>query len=157
VLEITESVASLDDESVTSQLERSRGLGVRIALDDFGSGYSSLGRLQTMPLDILKIDRQFVQSVGSTPKDGQLTRTIVDLARTLGLTTVAEGIELRDQLELVVSLGCDLGQGFLFAKPLEPQGIEALLSRQAGNGWPTLEKPGRPGHLRAVDDSRRSA
>jgi diguanylate cyclase (GGDEF)-like protein len=156
VLEITESIASLDDESVAVQLERSRGLGVRIALDDFGSGYSSLGRLQTMPLDLLKIDRQFVQSVGSTQQAAQLTRTIVDLARTLGLTTVAEGIELREQLDLMVSLGCDLGQGYLFAKPLDPHGIEALLSLQASERWPTAEKPERAA-LRAVDDSRRSA
>lgn len=157
VLEITESIASLDDESVVEQLERSRGLGVRIALDDFGSGYSSLGRLQTMPLDLLKIDRQFVQSVGSTQQAAQLTRTIIELARTLGLTTVAEGIELRDQLDLLVSLGCDLGQGFLFAKPLDPHGIEALLSLQAPERWPTPDESERPAHLRAVDDDRRTA
>jgi diguanylate cyclase (GGDEF)-like protein len=156
VLEITESVASLDDESMGAVLERLRGLGVRLALDDFGSGYSSLGRLQAMPLDMLKIDRQFVQSAGSREQASQLTKTIIDLARTLGLTTVAEGIEQRDQRDLLVSLGCDLGQGFLFAKPLDAHGIEALLSRGAPERWPAVEEPGR-GHLRAVDGGRQSA
>jgi EAL domain-containing protein (putative c-di-GMP-specific phosphodiesterase class I) len=99
-------------------LERLKGLGVRLAIDDFERGYSSLGRLQAMSLNMLKIDRQFVHSAGSRPQATQLTKTIIELARTLGLTTVAEGIELRDQLDLLVSLGCDLGQGFLFAKSL---------------------------------------
>jgi diguanylate cyclase (GGDEF)-like protein len=157
VLEITESVASFDDESMGALLERLKGLGVRLALDDFGSGYSSLGRLQAMPLDMLKIDRQFVRSVGSRPQATQLTKTIIELARTLGLTTVAEGIELRDQLDLLASLGCDLGQGFLLAKPLEAHGIEALLSRQAPERWPVVEEPGRVGHLRAFDGGRQSA
>jgi len=157
VLEVTESVASLDNESMELLLERLKGLGVRIALDDFGSGYSSLGRLQAMPLDMLKIDRQFVQSAGSRQQATQLTRTIIELARTLDLTTVAEGIELRDQLDLLVSLGCDLGQGFLFAKPLDAHGIEALLSQQAPERWPSVEEPGRAGHLRALDGGRRSA
>lgn len=135
MLELTESFAAPDDESMRLVLRRLKQLGVRLALDDFGSGYSSLARLQLMPLDLLKIDRQFVQSFGSRPKSVQLTRTIVELARTLGFRTTAEGIEQRDQLELARSVGCDLGQGFLLGRPLEADGIETLLSRHAPGRW----------------------
>ena len=143
VLEITESIASFDDKTMKALLERLKELGVRLALDDFGSGYSSLGRLQAMPLDMLKLDRQFVESVDSTLQSTQLTKAIIELGRTLGLTTVAEGIERRDQLDLLVSLGCDLGQGFLLAQPLDVNGIDALLSQQAPERGPAAEEPSR--------------
>jgi len=153
VLEITESFTSFDDGRMSGQLMRLKRLGVRLALDDFGSGYSSLGRLQSLPLDMLKLDPQFVESIDMAPQSAQLTKTIIELGRTLGLTTVGEGIERREQLDLLVSFGCDLGQGSLLAKPLDSDGIEALLSQQARGHHPAAEEP-RRAQLRALEGGR---
>jgi diguanylate cyclase (GGDEF)-like protein/PAS domain S-box-containing protein len=118
VLEITESVVAGNLDVTRTVLEELRSMGVRIAIDDFGSGYSSLRYLKTLPVDILKIDRAFVKGLGLTPKDGALTDAIVMLGHSLGLTTVAEGIESEAQLDHLRRAGCDVGQGFLFAAPM---------------------------------------
>ena len=159
VLEITESVAAFDDATVLASLTALKALGVRLALDDFGSGYSSIGLLQQLPLDVLKLDRQFIESVGTDGRATQLTQTIVDLARTFGLETIAEGVERPEQVDLLVSLGCDLAQGFHFAKPLEPSGIEALLNQHDTGRWPGADDRAEqdPPRLRALDGGRRSA
>lgn len=116
-LEVTETVALIDLQHAVGVLGRLRGLGVQIALDDFGTGYSSLRYVQELPLDALKIDRLFVQSVSRRERSEPILAAIVNLAHELGLTVVAEGIENDEQLDLVRSLGCDQAQGYHLARP----------------------------------------
>jgi EAL domain-containing protein (putative c-di-GMP-specific phosphodiesterase class I) len=116
VLEITESVF-LDTEAIGHRLHQLRALGVRLAIDDFGTGYSSLSYLTRLPVDIVKIDRSFVERLGGPPGDETLVRAVVQLARSLGLRSVGEGVETPTQLERLQSFGCDAAQGFLFGKP----------------------------------------
>ena len=129
VLEITESVVAGNLEVIQTTLGELRGLGVRIAIDDFGAGYSSLRYLKTLPVDILKIDRAFVNGLGRTPRDGALADAIVTLGHSLGLATVAEGIENQTQRDHMHRAGCDLGQGFLFAAPMPLAELQQFLSR----------------------------
>lgn len=119
-LEVTEGVFVADTTMVAERLAALHALGVRITLDDFGTGFSSLGYLERLPLEGLKIDRSFVASASEADRggQGQILGAIAGLANGLGLSTVAEGIETRDQLAAVRALGCDRGQGFLFARPL---------------------------------------
>jgi EAL domain-containing protein (putative c-di-GMP-specific phosphodiesterase class I) len=126
VLEITESM--LIDQSVEplGVLQTLRQLGISLAIDDFGTGYSSLSYLHRFPVDILKVDRSFIQLLGTTQEPG-LARSIVRLGDELGLRTVAEGIEYDEQLAALQHLGCTLGQGFLFAAPMREDEISAHL------------------------------
>ncbi len=131
VLEVTESVMMRDIPATVALLNELKILGVRLAIDDFGTGYSSLRYLRQFPFDILKIDKSFIDDVGSN-KQHELTAAIVEIGRTLRLELVAEGIERADQLDRLLSLQCDIGQGYYFAKPLFAQDMEALLAeRQA--------------------------
>jgi diguanylate cyclase (GGDEF)-like protein/PAS domain S-box-containing protein len=114
VLELTESVLLADSERVLRRLQRLKDLGVQIAIDDFGTGYSSLSYLQRVPFDILKIDRSFVSTLRHEVPSATLVRTIMDLARTLGRSAVAEGIEEQSELDGLLELGCELGQGLHF-------------------------------------------
>ena len=130
VLEITESVL-LDAEVVGRRLHQLRALGVRLAIDDFGTGYSSLSYLTRLPVDVVKIDRSFVERLGGPSEDEVLVRAVVQLARSLGLRSVGEGVENPGQLERLQALGCDSGQGYLFGRPqVEPRfdlgGVRAL-------------------------------
>jgi EAL domain-containing protein (putative c-di-GMP-specific phosphodiesterase class I) len=127
-LEVTESTAMADQSVSGEVLTRLRIKGVQLALDDFGTGYSSLSYLGLFPVDVLKIDRSFLRGVGRG-EDVALAKGIVELGRAMGLETVAEGIEEEDQLATVEGLGCGYGQGFLFARPMAPDQIEALLER----------------------------
>jgi diguanylate cyclase (GGDEF)-like protein len=117
-LEITERFAVTDTQSHRTTLHRLKELGVQLAIDDFGSGYSSLGYLGRLPVDKLKIDRSFIDGIGKAPDDSVILSAITDLAHKLGLTVVAEGIETNAQKLLVHELRCDLGQGFYFARPM---------------------------------------
>lgn len=119
VLELPESVLLADSETVLGRLHQIRDLGVRIAIDDVGTGYSSLSYLQRVPFDILKVDRAFVSALRQEVPATTLVSTIVDLARTLRCEVVAEGIEEQAELEGLVALGCDLGQGYHFSRPLD--------------------------------------
>ena len=121
-LEITESTLMKDLSAVTQTLEEIRALGVQLHIDDFGTGYSSLAYLQHLPVSTLKIDRSFVDQMMRSPESAELVRTVVAMAQTLKLKVVAEGIETGEQLELLRSLGCEYGQGYLFAQPLHPRG-----------------------------------
>ena len=105
-----------------------RQLGFRVALDDFGSGYSSLGMLQRFPVSLLKLDRTFVERLGLDAGSPTLIGEIVRMAASLGLETVAEGIERDEQLEHLRRLGCSLGQGFLFSRPVAADAAGELLS-----------------------------
>jgi EAL domain-containing protein (putative c-di-GMP-specific phosphodiesterase class I) len=127
VLEITESVIMRDSAVTLERLRELKGLGVRLAIDDFGTGYSSLAYLQRFPVDIIKIDKAFVKSVAISASDAALARAIIMLSETLGLRTVAEGIEDHDQQIALQRLGCELGQGFLFACPLSAGDVRATL------------------------------
>jgi EAL domain-containing protein (putative c-di-GMP-specific phosphodiesterase class I) len=117
VLEITESVLVEDKELVASKLEELRKVGVRLALDDFGTGYSSLSYLRSLPLDILKIAMPFVEGITRGQQESSFVRMIIDLARTLRLEVIAEGIESPEQLAALRALGCELGQGFHLGLP----------------------------------------
>jgi EAL domain-containing protein (putative c-di-GMP-specific phosphodiesterase class I) len=105
-----------------------KATGVRIAIDDFGTGYSSLAYLQRFPIDILKIDRSFISTMADSPESGALIRSLVHLGKSLGLETLAEGIEETAQYHQLQRAHCDSGQGYLYARPLEPDAVEAFLS-----------------------------
>jgi EAL domain-containing protein (putative c-di-GMP-specific phosphodiesterase class I) len=113
------------------RLAELRALGIHLAIDDFGTGYSSLSYLERFPVDILKIDRSFIAGISATGERPAIARAIVELGRTLGLQVVAEGIEQPDQAEWLVSLGCPLGQGYLFSRPLGVDATEAFLAADA--------------------------
>ncbi|MEP7345338.1 MAG: EAL domain-containing protein [Gemmatimonadaceae bacterium] len=127
-LEITESVLMRDTDAALASLRALKALGVQLAIDDFGTGYSSLRYLQQFQIDVLKIDKSFVDRIARGVHDETLTRTIVALADMLSLLTVAEGIERHEQRERLCAIGCELGQGFLFARPLDAVAIRALLT-----------------------------
>ncbi|CAA9247825.1 MAG: diguanylate cyclase/phosphodiesterase (GGDEF & EAL domains) with PAS/PAC sensor(s) [uncultured Acidimicrobiales bacterium] len=127
VLELTETMLMHDIEETIDTLRALKRLGVRLALDDFGTGYSSLSYLRRFPIDILKIDRSFVTSL-TTEEGPDVVRSILNLADTFKLTTVAEGIENSSQLAMLRALGCTYGQGYLFAKPLRSTQVEQLLA-----------------------------
>ncbi len=128
-LEITESVLMEHPESAMLKLRGLRELGVSIGIDDFGTGYSSLSYLQRFPIDTLKVDRAFVSGM-EEQGNRVIVRSVVSLAHNLGYDVVAEGIETAAQLDDLSGLGCDMGQGFLFARPMEESAIVALLDRQ---------------------------
>jgi diguanylate cyclase (GGDEF)-like protein len=131
VLEITESGLMRDPRVVLGRLQALRELGVRLAIDDFGTGYSSLSYLRWMPIDVLKMAKSFVDDLAAgEDQHSALAGTITGLAHTLGMATVAEGIERPEQAEALDGLGCELGQGFLFAPPLDPVAFAALLLRR---------------------------
>src|SRR5687768_1633303 len=132
VLEITETVIMQETESTLARLRELKRLGVRLAIDDFGTGYSSLSYLQRFPVDILKIDRAFTEGLLRGDHDAAFVRTIVSLAETLGLRTIAEGVEQWEQFEELASLGCDAVQGFLFSRPVSPEAIAELLVSSTG-------------------------
>ena len=127
VLEITETVLMQDTEVTIRRLRRLKDLGVRLAIDDFGTGYSSLGYLQRFPIDIIKVAKPFVDNLERGEDESALVRAILKLADAFGLQTVAEGIEREGQLERLQAMGCALGQGFHFARPLEPNAADALV------------------------------
>jgi diguanylate cyclase (GGDEF)-like protein len=128
VLEITETVLMHNREAAEANLRQLRELGVRIAIDDFGTGYSSLAYLRQFPLDMLKVAREFVDTLDKDGNDDVITRAIVDLARSLGLRTIAEGVETTEQHEQVTALGCDLAQGYLFSRPVDAEEVLHLLT-----------------------------
>ena len=127
VVELTESALMRDVASMTLRLRALRSLGVRVAIDDFGTGYSSLARLRSLPIDILKIDRSFVDGLDRDPMSRALAATVLQLADALGFDVVAEGVEREDQRAVLLELGCRVGQGFLFARPLPQHEMTALL------------------------------
>jgi diguanylate cyclase (GGDEF)-like protein len=128
VLEITETVLMHDRDAAAATLWLLKGLGVRIAIDDFGTGYSSLAYLRRFPIDMLKVAREFVDGLGRDAHDDVITHAIVELANTLGLLTVAEGIETTQQSETLAALGCDIAQGYLFSRPIEAEAVSAVMS-----------------------------
>jgi EAL domain-containing protein (putative c-di-GMP-specific phosphodiesterase class I) len=139
VLEITESAMMQDTTAVVQNLHALKALGLRIALDHFGTGYSSLAYLEQLPIDILKIDRSFVDAVAREDDQG-LAKAIISIAETLGHTTIAGGIENAAQVERLRELGCRLGQGYHLGVPRDARGTEELL-RARGAGSDTSSEP----------------
>ena len=131
VLEMTEGAAVEDAVRTFATMRRLKGLGVRLAIDDFGTGYSSLSYLQDLPVDVLKLDKLFVQGLAGAGPSRLLTRGILELARALGKLVVAEGIEHPEQVERLRELGCTLGQGYFFSPPVGAAEIEARLEEHA--------------------------
>jgi EAL domain-containing protein (putative c-di-GMP-specific phosphodiesterase class I) len=129
-LDITESAFVYAFKANTLALRRIEELGVRISIDDFGTGYSSLSYLKRLPAGILKIDKSFVRNIVEDDEDTAIVRMVIDLAHTLGMKVVAEGVEREGQAALLEEMGCDMAQGFHFARPLLPEAVpEVLLAR----------------------------
>jgi diguanylate cyclase (GGDEF)-like protein/PAS domain S-box-containing protein len=129
-LEITESVLMLDSQGVILRLEELKSLGVKIAVDDFGTGYSSLNYLRQFPVDALKIAKPFIDGLGTSTEQERLTAAILRIGATLGLATVAEGIEEQQQRSVLRKLRCEYGQGYLFSRPVPAIDLEPLLRRR---------------------------
>jgi EAL domain-containing protein (putative c-di-GMP-specific phosphodiesterase class I) len=136
VLEITEGVLIENPDEAMGRLAQLRKLGVKIALDDFGSGYSSLSYLRRFPIDKLKIDREFVSPLGRSSDGGVIIQAIIALGRALGLTVLCEGVETEEQRILLRLAGCDEMQGFLFAKPAPRIAIDRLILSPHGGETP---------------------
>ncbi|MEJ2590163.1 MAG: EAL domain-containing protein [Candidatus Thiodiazotropha sp.] len=126
VLELTESTIMQKKEGVLGILRELKALGIRLSVDDFGTGYSSLSYLQNLPVDQLKIDREFVKHLPDDTRGGAITKAIIDLAKGLGLSVVAEGLEMVSQCRLLTELGCDQGQGWILSRPLTAADMEQL-------------------------------
>lgn len=130
-LEITEQAVIADVEQAVRTLRDIRSMGVKLAIDDFGTGFSSMSQLKSLPVDVLKIDRTFVDCIATDPTDQAIVETIVRLARAFRLEVVGEGIERMEDLETLVQLGCHRAQGFLLSHPLAPADLEPLMMRGA--------------------------
>jgi EAL domain-containing protein (putative c-di-GMP-specific phosphodiesterase class I) len=141
LLELTESVLLRGEEGIAASLAEFKRLGVRLAIDDFGTGYSSLSYLRELPIDMLKIDKSFVEGITASQQQLAIAKGIVTIARALGISVVAEGIETGEQYMLLTKMGCQYGQGYLLARPMPWQDAQRLLhsgrslpSRPAGTG-----------------------
>jgi diguanylate cyclase (GGDEF)-like protein/PAS domain S-box-containing protein len=132
-LEFTESLLLRDADRTIDSLHALKRLGVRLAIDDFGTGYSSLSYLRRLPIDELKIDQSFIANMGGEPSQMAVVRSIIELAETLRIETVAEGIERDVQWQALRGLAAQMGQGFLFARPLEPDDVAAMLRSAPGH------------------------
>ncbi|HEX7590576.1 MAG TPA: EAL domain-containing protein [Candidatus Limnocylindrales bacterium] len=134
ILEITESVLMIDTTATLNRLFQLKSLGVRLAIDDFGTGYSSFAYLRRFPIDILKIDKSFVDGVATEPTASALVDAMIRIGKTLRLETVAEGIEHIEQADRLRALQCDIGQGYLFSRPLPSDAITTFLKERSANG-----------------------
>jgi diguanylate cyclase (GGDEF)-like protein len=143
IVEITETAIMRNVSTVVPRLAALKATGVRIAIDDFGTGYSSLAYLQQFPVDTIKIDRSFIATMADSPESGALIRTLVQLGKTLGLETLAEGIEESAQYSQLVRDRCDSGQGYLYARPLDADALEAFLSARSVTGAVTTNEAKR--------------
>jgi EAL domain-containing protein (putative c-di-GMP-specific phosphodiesterase class I) len=131
ILEITESFMLQETESTLAKLHELKKVGIRLAIDDFGTGYSSLSYLQRFPIDILKIDKSFIDKIGNGEEGKAVARAIIMMGDSLNLKTIAEGIERPEQILALQHLGCGAGQGFHFAKPLTADEMEFFLAEKA--------------------------
>jgi EAL domain-containing protein (putative c-di-GMP-specific phosphodiesterase class I) len=127
ILEMTESTLMKDSAANLEILHQLRGLGVKLAIDDFGTGYSSLSYLRQFPVDILKIDKSFIDGIHGDANESAVARAVLKLSQTMHLTTIAEGIENQQQYDVLVRLGCPLGQGFLMSRPVPAEQITSMI------------------------------
>jgi EAL domain-containing protein (putative c-di-GMP-specific phosphodiesterase class I) len=129
-LEITENVLIDDVPGALAAFDGLKRVGVQLALDDFGTGYSSLSYLKRFPVDLVKIDQTFVAGIPSEPLDEAIVTAVIGLAHGIGMTVVAEGVEEPHQRQAITTLGCDLAQGFLFARPMAAEAVPDCLEAQ---------------------------
>lgn len=127
-LEITESVLIDDFEAVSEKLNQLREYGIRISLDDFGTGFSALSYLRKLPIDTLKIDKSFIDNVITDSASRVITESIINMVKSLGYESVAEGVEDEQQYQYLHATGCDVIQGYLFSRPLPPEEVEGMLN-----------------------------
>lgn len=144
-LELTESAIMENAETAIAMLAEIRELGVQISIDDFGTGYSSLSYLHRFPIDMLKVDRSFVSAMEDGTENGEIVRTVIALAKTLGLSVVAEGIETIHQLHQLRVLGCEFGQGYLFSRPVPVDEVEKIIADK--DRWQNIIPENNPGLL----------
>jgi len=135
-LELTDGLVMNNVEDSSRQMKSLKLLGIQIAVDDFGTGYSSLSYLHRLPIDTLKIDRSFVEKIADAAGTRPIVETIMSLARSLGMRTVAEGVETQAQLEIIRELDCDLMQGFLFSRPITGPEVLKLLRKRSNSEAP---------------------
>ena len=147
VVEVTESILMRTSGPGHRTLSSLRERGVRVAIDDFGTGFSSMSYLHRLPVDMIKIDRTFVSPELEMARSEAVLEAIVGLAHNLNLDLVAEGIETADQLARLILLGCPVGQGFLFSRPLPPEALEAYVGR-------SIPDPGHLSHARRGEGNR---
>jgi EAL domain-containing protein (putative c-di-GMP-specific phosphodiesterase class I) len=139
MLELTESVLLRRDDRVVADLIELKAIGLQLAIDDFGTGYSSLSYLGELPIDVLKIDKSFLDGIASSEQRLALVKGIVGIARTLQLEVVAEGIESEDQRDLLMAMGCQFGQGYLLAMPMAAHQAQTLV-RTGSRLMPSLPR-----------------
>ncbi len=129
-LEITESAYTENSDDIIEVVDRLRDLGFKVEMDDFGSGYSSLNMLSCLPIDALKLDKKFIDNIQKNPKDMRMVTLVMDIAEYLGVTVVAEGVETKEQYDLLKEAGCHMIQGFYFSKPVPADRFEALVAEK---------------------------
>jgi len=126
-MELTESILMRKDDTILQMLRRLSEMGVQLSIDDFGTGYSSLGYLKRFPISKLKIDQSFVRDITTDPNNAVIAQAMVNMAHSLNLEAIAEGVETKEQLEFIRSIHCDQMQGFLFSRPLAAEQATELL------------------------------
>lgn len=156
-LEITESAVMENVETATRMLTELRELGVQLAMDDFGTGYSSLSNLHKFPINTLKIDRSFITHMVENNENAEIVRTISGLAHNLGMDVVAEGVETREQLEILRGLGCQFGQGYFFSKPIDSQGAENFICNSYAPSLQLLENMSADARALVASNKRRAS
>jgi diguanylate cyclase (GGDEF)-like protein/PAS domain S-box-containing protein len=157
LLELTESVLLRHEEGIVANLAEFQRLGVRLAIDDFGTGYSSLSYLRELPIDVLKIDRSFVEGITASQRRLALAKGIVAIASTLGIAVIAEGIETGEQYELLTEMGCEYGQGYLLARPMSWQDGQQLLRANRPLTPPRAPARDQPPDARPADGAAQAA
>ena len=130
VLEITESAYTDNSDQMIETVSTLRKVGFRVEMDDFGSGYSSLNMLASLPIDALKLDMEFVKKINNSEKDLQMVKLVIDIARFLKIPVIAEGVELENQYQALKDIGCDVVQGFYLSRPIPPEIFEKLVENE---------------------------
>ena len=140
-LEITEMSATQSEPAIVDRLRALRAMGLRISIDDFGTGFSSVSVLRVFPVDALKIDTSFVRDLVLDPDDATIAAAVVALAKSMGLTVIAEGVENPAQLDFLRAQGCEMWQGYLCCPPVQTSEVRAVLGRRSGGAMKRLPTP----------------